>query len=388
MGTGKRKRGPIACVLGDIDMVRALAHGGIRSASVTKPGWPTAWSRHTVERIEWADSWADQDRLVAHLVEFARRQAEPPPLFFQHDSDLVFVSRNRDALAEHLRFVVADAETVESCVDKTRFVELAERLGLPVPRSVVVRPADHPEAPEPDLTPPYVVKPVTRRDAWWRPLGGEAKAIAVDSHDELAAIWPRFAEAGVELVAQELVPGGEDRIESYHVYVDEGGEVAAEFTGRKLRTYPRELGHTTACTITDAGDVRELGRECVRTLALRGVAKFDFKRDPAGGLHLFEVNPRFNLWHLPGAVAGVNIPAVVYADLVGTDRPAVGPARPGVSWSIPWKDLRAARRDGTPLLRWLRWQARCDAWHTVALDDPMPLVGALLLRARKRVPDR
>ena len=44
-------------------------------------------------------------------------------------------------------------------------------------------------------------------------------------------------------------------------------------------------------------------------LGLRGVAKLDFKRTAAGELVLLEVNPRFNLWHLPGAVAGVNLPA-------------------------------------------------------------------------------
>jgi D-aspartate ligase len=387
MGEGKQQgRGAPACVLGDIDLVRALGLGGTRSAIVTRPGWPAKWSRYTAERIEWADSWSDQETLLDRLLEFAARQPEPPPLFFQDDSDLLFVSRNREALAGHLRFTVADADTVEQCVDKTLFVELGQRLGLPVPRSIALQPAAAPELPDLEVEPPFVVKPVTRRDEWWAPLAGRAKAIVVASAEEFARLWPRFVEAGVDLVAQELVPGGEDRIESYHVYVDDGGDTAAEFTGRKVRTLPREFGHTTACVITDEDDVRGLGRECTRALALRGVAKLDFKRDPAGALHLLEVNPRFNLWHLPGAVAGVNIPAVVYADLTGTERPPVGPVRPGTSWSVPWEDYYAAREDGVPFARWVGWQARCDAWHTFAFTDPLPAVGAVLLRVRARLP--
>ena len=373
-------------MLGDMDLVRALGLGGIVSTCVTKPGWAPEWSRFTDQRVEWADSWAEPEELERHLLEFAASQPAPPPLFFQDDADLLFVSRHRDALDGPLRFTIADAEVVEQCIDKTLFVELAQRLGLPVPPSVVLRPSAQPDLPELGLRPPIVVKPLTRRDSWWTPLGGRAKAIEVGSREELERVWPRFVEADVDLVAQELVPGREDRIESHHVYVDEDGEVAADFTGRKLRTYPCRFGHTTACVVTDEDDVRELGRECAAALGLRGVAKLDFKRDPEGRLHLLEVNPRFTLWHLPGAVAGVNIPALVYADLTGTPRPATGPVRPGVTWSVPWDDYRAVRQNGLSLRRWAGWQARCDTWHTVALDDPGPFVRAALLRVRSRLP--
>jgi predicted ATP-grasp superfamily ATP-dependent carboligase len=375
--------------MGDADLVRALGMAGIRSACVTRPGWPADRSRFTAERIEWADNWGDPERLFENLVEYARSKQEPPPLFFQHDGDLAFVSRNRDALREHLRFTIAPTEVVEECLDKTVFTVVAARLGLPIPRSVVLWPAVQPELPQLDIEPPFILKPLTRRDDWWRPLAGAAKAIEVGSHEELVRAWPGLADAGVDLVVQELIPGGEDRIESYHGYVDDSGEFAAEFTGRKIRTYPERFGETTACEITDAGDVRELGRECMRKLRLTGVAKLDFKRDPAGRLHLLEANPRFNLWHLPGAAAGVNIPAVVYADLVGLPRPRMEPVRPGVRYSVVWKDFRAARAAGTPLRGWARWQAGCDTRHNLALDDPMPFVGGMVLkRLRPRVAAR
>jgi len=371
--------------MGDADLVRTLGMAGIRSACVTRPGWPADRSRFTAERVEWADNWGAPDRLLANLVEFARSKPEPPPLFFQHDGDLMLVSRNREALRPHLRFTIAAAEVIETCVDKTVFAVAGERLGLPVPRSVVLWPGVQPELPELDLEPPLVLKPLTRRDEWWRPLGGSAKAVQAGTRADLERLWPSLAAADVDLVVQEMVPGGEDRIESYHGYVDASGEVAAEFTGRKIRTYPQRFGETTACEITDAADVRELGRECMRRLRLTGVAKLDFKRDPGGRLHLLEANPRFNLWHLPGAVAGVNIPAVVYADLLDRPRPRIGPVRAGVRYSVVWKDFKAARAAGTPMRGWARWQARCDTRHNLALDDPMPFVGGMVLKRLRRV---
>ena len=366
-----RRQLPNAVVLGDCDMVRALGLADIRSAVVTRS--PARYSKFVDERIEWADNWGDQARLLANVMGYAARCAEPPPLFYQHDGDLDFVSRNREALREGFRFVVGDAELVEQLMDKTRFAGLAERLGLPVPHSAVLRPLPGDPPPMLDLEFPVLVKPTCRRDLLWKPLAGNSKALRIDTPEGFAALWPLLADADCEAVVQELIEGGENRIESYHAYVDERGEVAGEFTGRKVRTLPREFGHTTALEITDCDDVREVGRSCMAALGLRGVAKLDFKRAPDGSLLLLEVNPRFNLWHLPGAAAGVNLPALVYADLVGMERPAVASRpRAGVRWTVPWHDLRAARSWGTGLARWAAWQVRCETRHVLSLDDPMP----------------
>src|SRR5207244_1123214 len=97
-----------------------------------------------------------------------------------------------------------------------------------------------------------------------------------------------------------------------------------------------------------------LGRALTRKLNLRGVAKFDFKRAHDRSLHLLEVNPRFNLWHHLGAVAGVNLPALVYADLTGAARPPVALARAGTRWCAVW-DFAAARASGIGPAAWLRF---------------------------------
>jgi D-aspartate ligase len=127
-----------------------------------------------------------------------------------------------------------------------------------------------------------------------------------------------------------------------------------------------EFGRTTAATVTDTDDVRRLGREVVSRLGLRGVAKVDFKRAPDGRLWLLEVNPRYTLWLHPAARAGVNIPAMVWADLSGQSRPPATPLRTGVSWCSSW-DLQAARQWGLPLKEWL--------------DDPIPMLRLGLVRA-------
>ncbi|HYG89057.1 MAG TPA: ATP-grasp domain-containing protein [Azospirillum sp.] len=377
-------KGVMACVMGSMNLVRPIGLAGVRCAVVTRPGNPTLYSRFTRTAL-YCDNFSEHtDSLVEDLVHFGQAQLEPPVLFFEEDPQLLLVSRYRDRLSKAFRFVIADAQLVESLVDKTRFQALAERLALPVPATRRLRPTAMPTPPDLDLRFPLIIKPATR-DKVWKQIGEAGKARQVDSPAALRELWPYLIEAGQDLLAQEMIPGPESRIESYHVYVDRQGALVAEFTGRKIRTYPVAYGHTTALTITDEADVRILGRTLTDKLNLRGVAKFDFKRGPDGTLHLLEVNPRFNLWHLPGALAGVNLPALVYADLVGLPRPAVQSARAGVRWCHMLNDLAAARASGLPLSTWARWAFGCEAKSTMAWDDPMPfLQGVWHLWSAKR----
>lgn len=373
---------PLACVLGGIEVVRPLALAGIRSVVVAQPGDPARFSRHTVSVIDWIDPWKHPDALLERLLEFALAQRDQLILFYDGDWELLLVSRERERLAKAFRFVVAAPELVEDLVDKSRFQVLSERLALPVPQAFRLSSGD-------DVTPaaglrfPVIVKPLTRQHATWRPIVG-AKAARVDSLRALESLWTTLAAAGVDVLVQELVPGGEDRIESYHVYVDVDGRIAGEFAGRKLRTYPAVYGYTTALEITDRRDVLELGRDLVARLRLEGVAKFDFKRDSEGELHLLEVNPRFSLWHHPGARAGVNLPELVYRDLAGLPRPPARPARAGVRWCSLPNDARAARAEGVTFWRWLRWLAQCEAISAFSWSDPLPLLRGALWRLGRR----
>jgi D-aspartate ligase len=365
--------------MGDMDLIRPLGLAGIACAAVCAPDEPPRFSRFTSETVPRHDAWRQQDAQVRELLEFGRRQPVPPILYYAGDPELLIVSRYRDVLGEVFRFVVPDAVLVDNLMDKARFSDLAERLDLPVPRTQSLKSGD-PASEKASLSLPVMVKPITRDNDIWRPIAGDKKALRVDTAEEFQRVRRHLGAAGIDALAQEVVPGPETRIESYHAYVDDTGAVAADFTGRKIRTLPPEYGHSTALTTTASHDVAALGREIVQRIGLRGLAKVDFKRAPDGQLRLLEINPRFTLWHHLAAVAGVNIPALVYADLAGLPRPAVGTARPGVCWSMPWRDAAAARASGVAPVHWLVWTARCQAKSHISLDDPLPFLGGLIWR--------
>lgn len=376
---------PLACVLGDMDLVRPLGIAGIDCAIVAEAGDPPRFSRFKRAAVEWASPWEQAEQLVKNLVDFGTTQAEPPVLFYESDGELLLVSRYRNRLSKFFRFVVPDQTLVEDLVDKERFQALAIRLALPVPAARRLHPdlAFHPE--QLDLRYPIIIKPLTRRPELWRAVAPAGKALRIETVAELTKLWPKLAASGIEVLAQELIEGPETRIESYHVYVDVRGEIVGEFTGRKLRTFPLEYGDSTALVTTTAPDVLALGRDLVQRIGLRGVAKFDFKRSADGTLFLLEINPRFNLWHHLGALAGVNLPALVYNDLTGHPRSSSVSAIPNLTWCRVWQDVKAARDLGLPLRNWLPWAWRCEAKRLLAWDDPMPFVGAGLWRMAQKL---
>jgi predicted ATP-grasp superfamily ATP-dependent carboligase len=243
-----------------------------------------------------------------------------------------------------------------------------------------------------------VLKPATRTH-WFGShiqreiVGSHQKAIRVESREALDRILPHVATYPSAFILQAAIEGGEDQVLSYHAYV-RAGVVVADFTGRKVRTSPRTYGISTCVEITDDEAVRRLGRQILERLEFSGVVKLDFKKDAAGGrLFLLEANPRFNLWHHPGAVAGVNLPFIVYRDLLepGSVQPGSFRARPGVRWMAARHDLRALaeyRAAGeVGVFDWLRQLATSSITEDLYWQDPLPGL-AVLARSAARAGSR
>jgi predicted ATP-grasp superfamily ATP-dependent carboligase len=375
---------PLALVLGDMDLVRPVGLAGIPCAVAARRDDPARSSRFARVAVDLPAPAAGDDGLEEALLLFALAQPRSPVVMYESDWQARFLSRRRESLAGALDIVLPAPEVMEDLLDKARFQRRAEQLGLPVPRALLLRPTGARPPASFDLEPPLVAKPSPRRTGGWEHLAGQGKALEIADAAALARLWPQFAELGMDMLLQELVAGPESRIESYHAYIDPGGEVAAAFTGRKLRTRPRRFGQSTALVTTDAPDVAELGRHVLERFGFRGVAKVDLKRDATGALHVLEVNPRFTLWHHLGAVAGVNIPAVVYADRAGERRPPAVRARAGMTWCLPWWDASVAPEHGISLRRWAGFAARCDARSLIAVDDPGPTVRFLAQGVSRR----
>jgi D-aspartate ligase len=384
-----------ACVLGGLSIVRALGREGIPVACVVTPDKKdrTSLSRYVRRTVFAPSASADAAGLLTELRRFGHALGEPPVLFVDNDGDLLFVSRNRESLSESFRLLLPPADLLEDLVDKRRFAALARRANLPTPKTHVIARGCATRDPEVRAWDafPCLLKPGLRMHWFGSRLGDRVistqKAVRVDSRDELLALASGLDAHPSDFILQPLIEGGEEQIVSYHAYVSDAG-VIADFTGRKVRTVPPEYGFSSCIQITDDDRVRRIGRDVLARIGFRGVVKLDFKEDLRdGGLYLLEANPRVNLWQHLGAVAGVNLPALAYRDLVnpGSVRPIEHHARPGVRWMWALPDLAQQRSSRTvPHLRWLHEVVTAGVVEDLCWSDPLPAIAGLFGRLHER----
>jgi predicted ATP-grasp superfamily ATP-dependent carboligase len=387
----------IACVMGGLSVVRTLGREAIPVACILSPDKKkkeqTSLSRHVRMTLNVPSAVTDSPRLLAELLRFGSSLPEPGVLFVDNDDDLLFMSRNREQLSTCFRFALPSHDLLENLVDKRRFAELAKQTNLPTPKTHAIArgcATSDPQVRAWDAF-PCILKPGLRTHWFGSRLAHHVityqKAVRVESHEELMTMAPALDAYPSDFILQSLIEGGESQIVSYHAYVSEAG-VLGEFTGRKVRTAPPDYGASTYIEVTDDEKVRRTGRDVLERIDFRGVVKLDFKEDPRDGkLYLLEANPRVNLWHHPGAVAGVNLPALIYRDLVnpGSVQPDTRRARPGVRWMWALPDLHQQRSSGTlPRLRWLHELASAHVVEDLFWSDPLPMVADLLGRLRQR----
>lgn len=385
---------PLACLAGEIDMLRALGLRHIPVALATaETDAPMTRSRYCKEVVPVPPWWSEPERSVDALIDWAATKDHKPVLFYDGDHDLVAISRARERLAPHFHFVLPPADLVEACTHKVSFAELAAEKDLPVPRTVLLTKGDDIDSLVADWDSfPAVLKP-SMRDNWFATVGSHQKALRLENSEQLRQSLEELAAEGIDLILQAAVEGGEEQIVSYHCYVRADGSMAAEFTGRKIRTTPRLYGLSTHLEITADEDVMRAGQSIVEKIGFTGVLKADFKIDVRDNrLFLLELNPRFNLWHHPATVAGAPIPEMVYRDCID-GLPARGAppvrAKAGVRWVNPVLDLVAYREyhaaGEVTRGQWVRQVLTAQANEGLNWRDPMPGVTALSRRVRSRL---
>jgi predicted ATP-grasp superfamily ATP-dependent carboligase len=373
-------------IWGDLNLLRCFAGSGTPTWIVTSDERDVTLRSRLCRSSSVIAPPRDEERAASDLVLLGSLFPERPVLFYGTDAALLVISRNRHELGRYFRFRMPRPELIEQLVNKQLFTELALRSELPVPRTLASDEIESAADIERHVGLPCVFKPSVHIgwfDARARHGLSPHKALRVETSEELARALAELRLHCESFVVQQYIPGGEELIYSYHSYVDERFRPLGEFAGRKLRTYPKHAGVSTYLELVHEPALLALGRDVIERIGLVGPVKLDFKRAAdTGQFNLLEVNPRYTLWNHLGAVAGVNLPRIAYADLTGG---AVSPAcayRAGVRWLSFGNDLRAFLRDyrpeGMSTAQWLRSFRAPKVYDIFSWSDPLPFVANAL----------
>jgi predicted ATP-grasp superfamily ATP-dependent carboligase len=155
-------------------------------------------------------------------------------------------------------------------------------------------------------------------------------------------------------------------------------------TCRRRRQHPPEFGRASTYVETvEAPEIEQLSERFLRGIGYYGLVELEYKLDHRDGRpKLLDVNARTWGYHTLGPRAGVDFPALLYADQMGEALEPVR-ARPGVRWvrlatDLPTGVLEIARRrlGAGAYLRSLM-QANTEA--VFSLRDPLPSIAEAVL---------
>jgi D-aspartate ligase len=327
------------------------------------------------------ETLGDSDKTAAVLLDAGRRLGlDGWVLYPTRDETVAAISRHRSDLAEVFRVPTPEWSTVRLAWDKREAYRLADKLGIPTPRTWY---ADHPEQLESvESDGPFVIKPASKGD-FFRVT--KAKAWRADGRDELVKRFKqgaRLVPPG-QLMVQELIPGDGRQQFAYCAFF-KNGEAVGSMTVRRRRQHPPDFGRASTFVETiDLPVLATLSERFLREIDYYGLIELEYKRDSRSGeLKLLDVNARTWGYHTLGPAAGVDFPALLFDDQIGQSATRQR-AHPGVSWIRHATDLPTAaleiRRGHLPLREYLRSVARSSVEAVFMRDDLAPALAEVAL---------
>jgi predicted ATP-grasp superfamily ATP-dependent carboligase len=377
-----------------LGIVRSVGRRGFPVCVVDDEPSIAGFSRYTGHTLRVPDL-RDETTTVETLLEIGRRLGlDGWVLFATRDEIVAALSRARDRLREFFRVPTPAWETVRYASDKRLTYALADRLGIPTPRTWypesvkdldTIEPARWPLLVKPAIKEHFIYR--TRVKGWIVRNPGELRERFVDA----ATILPHG-----EVMVQDLIPGNGLTQFSYCTFFKQGRPIG-RMVVRRRRQRPADLGRSSTFVETvDLDTLSEPSTRFLQEIDYYGLAELEYKLDRTDGQYkLLDVNTRTWGYHSLGGVAGVDFALLVQLDQLGHEV-SEADARPGVTWvrlltDVPSAAPELARRH-LRLGDYIRSLSSFATEASFSRDDPRPAVAEVALlphlirtrRARRR----
>jgi len=168
------------------------------------------------EKILQADT--NDESLIQTLISLGTALTAKAVLYPCHDQCVWLISCNRAALTDWYFIMLAEADKIETLIDKDTFYTFADELGLAVPQTFVLRCQDDADAAAQKLKFPCVVKPVRKSTQWNSQT--MSKAFRAEDSEEFLATYRNIKGWAPELMVQQWIVGTDADLYSCNCYFD------------------------------------------------------------------------------------------------------------------------------------------------------------------------
>lgn len=376
---------PAAAILGanyytPLGAIRTLGRRGVEVHALDYH-FPSAYalsSKYVSKRVLCPDVNKDEEGLAQFLIDFGKGFAERPVLMAGHDNYALLISRYAEELSSYYRIPQNPPGLLEEIINKNGLYRIAQEYDLQMPLTFFLEnETDQTQVVE-QMRFPCMIKPALSHE-FVRIFRN--KCLIAHDQASLCSALARTKAAKLEVMVQEIVPGFDDCMYVFDVYINGEGRATHTFTAQKLRQFPINFGSSTLTHHCYDAEITALGLEYMRRIGYRGYGEIEFKRHPVDGrLYMIEINARLSSLNVLFDKCGIEFAYVHYRDLIGEplDDCHLQEDKPWAFWHV-YEDFISTR--AYLKTRQLGWKEIIRPWlshhkaHAIwAADDLRPLL--------------
>ena len=224
------------------------------------------------------------------------------------------ISKNRNKLEKFVKLEVADYETINLAMDKSKTYELAKKLGISYPKTIYPQTFKEVENLSYYLDFPVVIKGLYEAGKQVISYPNNRDEFITDYH--ILCEENGFKEGSLPMVQEYIGKGGNECLAALY----QNGKVKRFVVYKAIRCFPIKGGASSCATTFYDKEIVEKGTKLLNALNWHGVADVEFKRDKKNGkLKLMEINPKFYATVEVAIRAGMNFPYYLCQMAAGND---------------------------------------------------------------------
>jgi predicted ATP-grasp superfamily ATP-dependent carboligase len=229
-------------------------------------------------------------------------------LITSSDVTLAVIRQYRNELERRVRIALAKEPALAIAINKKHTLEVANKLGIGIPRGIHVRGVDEVDDAIREIGLPMVIKPVESW-LWGEQHGVRLVCTVVKTHEEAHRAVKEMTQFGGTTLCQQFLTGRRESVNLIYA----NGVIYARFAQWARRTQP-QLGGTSVYrqSIAIPQDIGKQSELLVREIDLEGYSEIEFRRDNAGKPYLMEINPRLSASIELAVRAGVDFPYLLF----------------------------------------------------------------------------
>ena len=382
--------------LNALGVVRSLGRHNIPIHLFSYVSEDIAYKSRYVDHVHLLINTDNKQSVVDKLIEAANKTGVKPALFFTSDYFLRFVSEHIEQLTNIFHIQIAGESAIETVTNKAKFADFTKHNNLPAPTSYVPKTTQEILALAETIIFPVLLKPSKSydwsTDEFYKKYGNK-KVIRINNKNDLIETWSTLRDSSEGLLIQEMISGNDDQHYSYCTYRRPQQGDMLSICVNKIRVLPIHGGAGSFLQVVNNAEMEDIAHKTLEALQYVGVASVCFKiNSKTNQPQIHEVNGRLPQWHSIFQACGIDLPYIMYRDMIGSPVPMPIKTFKKGKWAALGMDIYALleyrNNNELGLWQWMISYYNVKACAEFAWDDWGPFryfLKSIVIRVLKKI---